>query len=183
MTPKEKRTVRLGVIGVAIYLAVFGVYQIRRVCAQKRVEYDQLAAEAKDLKAEIKHYDDKIAVVKKLMENYHMDPAKLKRATVAAEASSAIQKAAMSSGFQIGPIRESPTRASSKELATIQFEGGGQVKSAVGLLNRLETLGYPLIIDSVQLTPDPMRPGQMKLKLSVVILDFDQWKEEATPHA
>ena len=52
----------------------------------------------------------------------------------------------------------------------------------MAFLNQLEGVGYPVIIDSVQLTPD-MRPGQLKLSLTLVILDFEQWKKEAVPHA
>ena len=40
-------------------------------------------------------------------------------------------------------------------------------------------VGYPLIIDTVQLTPMPM-PGQVKVSLTIVILDFDKWE---APHA
>jgi len=52
----------------------------------------------------------------------------------------------------------------------------------MGLLSRLESVGFPLIIDSVQLTPDP-RPGQLKINLTILILDFEQWKKEEPPHA
>ena len=82
----------------------------------------------------------------------------------------------------MGPVRESPGRASSKELGSVQIEGTGPVPAVMGLLGRLESVGYPLIIDSVQLTPD-MRPGQLKMSLTIVILDFDEWKKEGPPHA
>jgi hypothetical protein len=62
----------------------------------------------------------------------------------------------------------------------MQLEGSGPVPAVIAFLSRLESVGFPLVIDSVQLTPD-MRPGQMKLSLTLVILDFDQWKEP--PHA
>ena len=65
----------------------------------------------------------------------------------------------------------------------MQIEGSGAVPAVMSLLHNLESLGYPLIIDSVQLTTDPMRPGQVKLNLTIVVLDFEQWKPEATPHA
>ena len=55
--------------------------------------------------------------------------------------------------------------------------------AVTGLLHNLESLGYPLVIDSVQLTSDPMRPGQLKMNLIIVVLDFENWKAEATPHA
>ena len=47
----------------------------------------------------------------------------------------------------------------------------------------METLGYPLIVDSVEITPNPMRPDQIKISMTVVILDFDKWKTEDKPHA
>ena len=45
-------------------------------------------------------------------------------------------------------------------------------------LHRLETLGYPLILDSVQISSDPTKPGMIKLNLTIIILDFEQWKKE-----
>ena len=183
LTPSEIRTIRLAGVGIAIYLAAFGGFKVWKFFDKRRTDYLQLVAEAQNLKSEVKRYDDKIAVVKKLMESFHLDPVKLTKSTVVAEASAAIQKAATSSGIQLGPVRESTARPSSKELASIQFEGTGPVPAAVGLLNRLETCGYPVIIDSAQITADPMRPGQMKISLTVVILDFDQQKNEEVPHA
>ena len=70
--------------------------------------------------------------------------------------------------------------------------------SRMGFLHRLQTLGYPLVVDALQLTPDTpkpgapsgmqpgvqpgMQPGMLKMSLTIVILNFDQWKEEK-PHA
>ncbi|HZV36715.1 MAG TPA: hypothetical protein VFB72_19215 [Verrucomicrobiae bacterium] len=183
MTAREKRTLRYATIFIAIYLALFAAFQVFKFGSQKRAEYNDLVARAAELKAEVKLYDDKIAVVQKLMEKYKMDPAKLNRSSLVGESSSAIQQAAMGSGFALGPIRETQTRASGKELATIQFEGSGPVKAAVGLMSRLETLGFPLVIDSAQISSDPMRPGMLKLKLTVIILDFEQWLKEEPSHA
>ena len=112
-----------------------------------------------------------------------MDPARLTRSTLVGEASVAIQKAAAGSGIQMGPVRESPARLSSRELASLQLEGIGPVPAVMGLIDRIGTLGYPLIIDSVQITPEARGPGRVKLNLTIVILDFDHWKMEVKPHA
>ncbi len=117
------------------------------------------------------------------MEEFHLDPAKLSKASAVAEASSAIQKAAAAGGVQGGPIRESPGRSSSKELASIKLEGSGQLPAVTSFLHRLESVGSPLIIDSVQITPDNMRPGMIKLSLTIIILDFEQWKNGEIPNA
>ena len=80
----------------------------------------------------------------------------------------------------------------------MQVEGGGPVPAVMGFLHRLQTLGYPLVVDALQLTPDTpkpgappgmqpgvqpgMQPGMLRMSLTIVILNFDQWKEEK-PHA
>ena len=183
LTDREKRTIRYATMGIAIYLVLFVGFQTWKFLEKQRAHYWQVVQEARDLKAEVRRYDDKIAVVKKLMDNFNMNPAKLKKASVVAEASAAVQQAAMSSGCQVGPIRESPARPSSRELASIQFEGSGPAQATMGLLHRITTLGYPLIVDSVQVSQDPTRPGQVKLNLTIVVLDFEQWKDERPPHA
>jgi hypothetical protein len=182
LTPHEKRTVRFGAAAIAIYLLLFGGFQVWKYFAKTRADYQQLVSQADRLKQEVRLYDDRVLVLKKLMESLRMDPARLSRTSVVAEASSAIQKAAMSGGVQVGPVRESPARPSSKELASVQMEGTGPVPAVMGLLSRLESVGFPLVIDAVQLTPD-MRPGQLKVNLTILILDFDQWTKEGAPHA
>lgn len=183
LTHREKKTVRYAAVGLAIYLALFGGFQVWKMFEQRRSDYLQLVAEAQNLKLDVRRREARLAHVKLLMEAFHLNPARLTRATIVAEASSAIQKAAQSSGLQLGPVRESPPRTSSKELASIQLEGSGPVPATLGLFQRLNTCGYPLIIDSVQLSSDPMRPGQVKFNLTVIILDFEQWKSAETPHA
>ena len=65
----------------------------------------------------------------------------------------------------------------------MQFEGVGPVPAIVTFLHRLEVLGYPLVVDAVQINADPSKPGMAKLSLTIVILDFDQWKETEVPRA
>ena len=55
--------------------------------------------------------------------------------------------------------------------------------AAMSLLHNLPNLGYPLVMDAVQITPDPMRPGQVKLTLTIIVLDFEQWKKAEAGHA
>jgi hypothetical protein len=182
LTPHEKQTIRLGGIAIAVYLVCFGAYQAWKAAGRTKAEYRQLAGQADRLKQEVRLYDDRVLALKKLMESLRLDPAKLSRTSLVAEASSAIQKAALSGGIQVGPVRESPGRPSSKEIASVQMEGTGPVPAILGLLSRLESVGFPLLIDTVQLTPD-MRPGQLKVNLTILILDFDQWKKEGPPNA
>lgn len=183
LTNREKRTIRIGTVAVGIYLVLFGGFKVWRILDQKRAEYQQLVKNSLDLRDHIKPYEERAQVVKKLMETFHLDPAQLSRTTVVGGASAAIQKAAMSSGIQVGAIRESAARSMGKELATMQIDCSGPVPALMALLHRMEGLGYPLIIESIQLTPENSRPGQVKLNLTVVILDFEQWKKEGEPNA
>ncbi len=177
LTDREKRTVRLGALVMGIYLAIFCGWKAWNFLEAKRADYQKLVAQAKDLRLKIEPYGARVQTVTNLMDRFHMDPAKLSKKTVVAEASAAIQKAAMGSGIQVGPVREPPARASSRELS-LQLEGVGPVQAVMGLLNRMESVGYPLIIDEVQITPETSRPGQVKISLTFLILDFEQWKEE-----
>ena len=183
LTQREKKTLRYATVGIALYLALFGGFKVWKFFDRKRTEYLNLVADARQLKLDVQRREAKLPHIQKLMEEFHLDPAKLTRATVVAEASAAIQKAAQSGGVQLGPIRESPARSANRELASIQLEGTGPVPAALGLLQRLNTCGYPLIIDSVQFSSDPMRPGPIKFNLTVIILDFEQWKSVEVPHA
>ena len=65
----------------------------------------------------------------------------------------------------------------------MQLEGTGPIPAVMTLLHRLETLGYPLIVDSVQITGDATKPGMVKVNLTIIILDFDSWKNAEAPNA
>jgi hypothetical protein len=177
LTDREKRTVRIAGIAIAIYLVLFGGFELWKFFDQKRADYRQLAQEARDLRQHALPYRDKVLVVKKLMDEFHLDPARLKRETVVSDASAAIQNAAKAGGLQLGPIRETSARGSGKTLATVQLEGSGQVPAVLSFLAGLNIIGFPLIVDSVQFTADNSRPGQVKLSLTIIILDFDRQKE------
>lgn len=183
LNPSEKRTIRYAVIGLAIYLVLFVGVKAWASLHRQRMEYLQMVAEARQLKVEAQTYTARAAVVRKLMDEFNLDPATLSTNTVVAGASAAIQTAATSGGVQPGPIRESAGRASAREMATIQFEGTGQVAAIMALVHRLPLLGYPLVIDSLQITSDPMRPGQIKMNVTIEVLDFEQWKKTEAGHA
>lgn len=220
LTPREKRTVRIGLAAIVIYLAFFVGLHGWKSFSKRRSDYQQLVKEAQGLRQEVQPYESKALLVKKLMEDFRLDPAKLSRVSLVAEASAAIQQAALSGGVQLGPIRESPGRPSTHELASVQLEATGAVPALMALLHRLDHLGYPLMVDSVQISSPmagqpgaigpmgpsgpmgartamgPMRlpgaiapmapmgpPGMIKLSLTIVILDFDQWKSEVMPNA
>ena len=68
-------------------------------------------------------------------------------------------------------------------LAVETRPAAGQTAAVLGFLSRLESIGYPLIVDAVQMNTDNTRPGNVKVTLTIVILDFEQWKKEDAPNA
>jgi hypothetical protein len=181
LTDREKRTIRFAGIGIAIYLALFGGLQVWKFFDKKRSDFGQLVMEAQNLRQKIQPYGDKVLVANKLMDEFHLDPAKLKKETVVSDASEAIQKAAKSGGLQLGPIHESPARGPGNVLTTVQLESAGPIPAVLTFLASLNSIGFPLVVDSLQFTADNSRPGQVKMNLTIIILDFDQQKE--APHA
>ncbi len=243
LTPQEKRTIRLGAGALAIYLLVFCTLQGSKYFGQRRAEYQGLVKQAQILRTEIGGYRAKCEVTQKLMDGFKMDPLKLARPAVVVQASAAIQKAAMSVGVRIGPVREMPGRPANRELASLQLEATGPLPSLLKFLHQTESLGFPLIIETLQIGSDQNKPGgpggpggaggprgaamggrpgmggppdmgglprmggppgmgglpgmggppgmgglpgmggpplPIKLNLTIVILDFDQWKKEAS---
>jgi hypothetical protein len=182
LNPQEKRTVRLAAILIGVYLALFCCFLVYKRLAAARADYRRLIIEASNLRQEIRPYPDKVEHARKLMEGFRMDPMTLASTSLVAQASAAIQKASDDAGMQAGPIRESGAHAE-KEAASIQFETSGPVPAVLALLQNLQSTGYPLIVDSVQMSPDNKRPGSLKVNLTILILDFDRWKSEEKPNA
>lgn len=183
LSEREQRTIRIAGLGLAVYLGLFGLVQFWRGLEARRTAYEQLVIEARQAAAELAPHENRVLLAQKLQESFKFDPRKLKRASLVADASAAIQLAARSGGVQVGTLRETSARRAARELATMQFEGMGPVPGVLALLHQLGTLGYPLIVDAVQINSDPRMPGMVKLHLTIVLLDFDQWQGKEAPRA
>ena len=178
MTDQEKKTIRNGIIVISIYLVLwFGVGRLKKL-ETLRSDYELLYKEAQNLQQEFEPYENKVQRIEKLRKTFQMDPNQLNRETLVGKVSAEIQQAAKMSGVKLGPIRESPGRSSARELGSMQFEGTGRGEAMIQLLQKLKNLGYPLIVNSVLILSDSKKPGQIKLTLEVIILDFDQWKKK-----
>jgi hypothetical protein len=177
LTDREKRTLRIAGLGIAIYLVLFGGFQVWKSLEQQRADYRELAREAQQLRQQTLPYRDRVLVVQKLMASFHLDPARQPRATLVSDASAAMQSAAKAGGVQLGPIRETMAHGSGQTLASMQLESSGPAPAVLAFLAGLNTIGFPLVVDAVQFTPDNNRPGQVKMSLTILILDFDQQKE------
>lgn len=183
ITDRDKRVLRLASAGLAIYLLLFFGLRTWKSLENTRTTYQRQTLEAQKLKRDLQLYVDKMELVEKLKKNFRFDPMAMSKTSLVAQASSAIQKAAASGGVQLGPIRESAARPSSKELASMQMEAMGPPQAIITLIHRLETLGFPLVIDTLQLNIEANKPNMVKINLTIVLLDFDQWKEEEARRA
>lgn len=175
MTDRERRTIRLGGMIVAAYLVLFFGFQIWKFAERRRSDYQRLVREAATWNDKLAVYDEKAQMARDLMEKFRMDPGRLSRTSLVAQASAAIQQAAMQGGVQLGPVRETPSRTAGKELTGIQLEGVGPVASILRFLETLGTLGYPLVTESIQMSPMPAGPAQVKMGMTLLILDYEKW--------
>ncbi|HRI14320.1 MAG TPA: hypothetical protein PLX89_15105 [Verrucomicrobiota bacterium] len=183
LTDRDRRTLRLAALGLGLYLALFFGWKALSFLGQRHAEYARLRREAASLRLKFELYDARVARLKKLMESFQMDPAQLSKTTLVADASAALQQAAMQGRLQLGPIRETLTRGSERELGTIRLEAAGQVPDLMAFLYRIRSLGFPLIIDSLQFGPEPRRPGTIKVTLGLILLNYDRWDEKEVPNA
>lgn len=183
LTDRDKKTLRVASVAIAVYLALFFAFSGWKRLEARRNDYLRLFTEAQRLKRELLPYENRVLLSEKLKDALRLDPLKLSRTTLVAEASAAIQKAAMGSGVMLGPIRESAGRPTAKELASMQLEAVGPIAPLMNLLHNMGSLGYPLVLDAIQVNLDPTKPGMVKVNMTVVILDFEQWKKETKPHA
>jgi hypothetical protein len=178
ISDREKRTIRIALIVVVAYLGLFYGFRGWNVIDAERRQYREQLAEAEQLNHELRTHENNLIRLERLKQTLGVNPARLSRDTVVAEANAAIQAAAREGGIELGPMREGPGSQASGELATMDLEGTGQVSAILTLLQRVETLGFPLIVESAQFTPDSSRPGSVKVNLRIAILDFERWANQ-----
>lgn len=182
LTARDRRTLRLGGMGLGAYLLLFGGWSTWQYMEKHRTNYRQLVRTAGDIRTRIELYQSRVIRLHRLMDAAQMDPAQLSQPKLVGGASAAIQQAATQGGLQLGPIRETAAKGSENELGTLQLEAFGQVRSITTFLHRLGSLGFPIIVDSVQISSDPMRPGFIKLSLVLILLNYEQWNMREENH-
>jgi len=178
ISERDKRTLRFGGIAIVAYLFLFyGVMGFKKL-ETRRAGYLELKRNAQGIRQMMDPYETKLLLIEKLRGTSGVDPSKLTRETVVALASADIQKVALSSRLKVASIREAAGNSTGRELAAMRMEAAGPVNSVMGLLHQLKTIGYPLVIDSMELGIDKRKPGNLKISLQLVILDFEKWKNE-----
>ena len=183
LSPSEQRTVRLGGIGIAVYLALFFGIKGFGGLGAVRADYERQVRAAHALRAEVQAYETRALRLQRLMERLQIDPGKISTNTIVAQTSAALQQAAQSGGIIVGAVRESMARTTERELGTIQFDAKGPPPAVLNFIARLDRLGFPVAVESVQLSADSRGPGMLKVHLNLVVLDFEQWKPRPSSHA
>jgi len=176
LTASEKRTIRAAVLLVGAYLLLLYGFKAWRWLEEKRAGYSALATEASSVKERLLTERFKGERLKKLKDELRIDLASLREETIVGEARGAIQAAAQASGVQIVASKESPGRATGKDLASFQIEAVGPLPATVQLLKNLRSTGYPVVVDRVHFQRAGMQPGQVKLSLAAAVLSFKEWK-------
>ena len=177
LSERDRRLIRFTVIGVGIYLLLFFGFKGWRSAEKSLVNYQQLVSEAEAIADRVRPYENRALLIEKLRSQLKFAATEREPEVLIAEASAAIQGAARESGVKVGSIRESVGRVSAKELASMQIECAGTVGSLVAFLHRFNTMDVPVIVDSIQLTTDPKKPGALRWVLAVVIANPAAWKK------
>ena len=119
-------------------------------------------------------------IVQKLMDEFHLDPAKRQAGDSRLERfmSAASQQAAKAGGLQIGSIRKSPPTVPVKRSRPCNWKVPARSRRRFRPSRQPQPrIGFPVVVDSVPFTADISRPGQLKMSLTLFILEFDLSKE------
>lgn len=176
LSDREKRTIRVGVIGVAVYLFLFFGFRAWTHFQAVLAKHAELVRVAENTRTDFLRFENKTLLTEKLKQKFQLDPSRMTSKTLVADVSAAIQQAAASGGVKLGPVRETATRSSAHVVTSVQLEGVGAVSPMMNFLHKLESTGYPLLLESLQLTPNAKEPGKLSVNLTLVILDLESWE-------
>src|SRR6476469_9977809 len=99
LNERDKRTIRLASIGIAIYLVLFLGWSGWKKLEGKRAEYQRLLTKVQKEEQDARTYETKVLFFQKYRDAYRLDPDHLPTETLVAEASAAIQNAARQDGI------------------------------------------------------------------------------------
>ena len=176
--PREKRTLRRASGLLIVYLVAFFGWKVLGFLETKRGDYAEAKLSLLNVTSDILREQEKAKRLERLKENFKFDPKELSAETAVGEARAKIMHAAATCGVGVTKSREIQMQVSTKELGTIQIDGSGATLAVLRLLHGLKGLGYPLLIDRLQLDPMPKKPGIVHLALTVTLLNFEGWKPE-----
>ena len=177
LTDRDRRTIKLAGFGLLAYLVLFYGVSTWRYLESCLADHELLRLEASEVGLEVTAELKKWKRFRALREKWTIDLDSLDPKTVVSAAFDAIQTAAGKCGVGLGATQEIARRANAKELRVFQLQGSGATDSVMKFLHNLPRLGYPLVVDRLQVKGVPKKPGMLSVTLSVAILNFEAWQE------
>lgn len=176
LSEKDRKTIRYGAMIIVVYLTLFYGRTILSAFESSRVNYFAQLDEAKALEELFSSYENKVLKVEKFREQYQLNVRELSSTNLVGNAGRAIQDLVKESDFKLGQIRETLASGGTASAATFQVEGTGPLKSLMPLLHRLQSTGYPMILDTLSIRTDEKKRGHVLWSATIVVLDYAQWK-------
>jgi hypothetical protein len=177
LTARERRLIRFSALGLGLYLiAYLGFAAFRGL--------EELRAEHGALRRYVQSSDERLARalveqqrLARLRRQCPLALERLDQKTVVGDARVALEQAAKSCGVSLATVRETPGRLRALEHTVFQVSGGGKDQNVVRFVDRMHRLGYPFVLDNVQVKA-AKAPGQVTFSFSAALLDFARWSGE-----
>lgn len=183
LTDREKRTLRLAGILVAVYLVLFYGAKLFGALESRRGAYAEAYFKAQTLQVKRLREIQKRKRLEKLKAEWNIDFTKLQKKTVVGDARVALEATARTCGVGLGFSRESPGRTRAGELTVFQVQGSGKTLNVARFLHCLKTrLGYPMVVDRIHLKAQK-RPDLVAFTFTATLLGYSTWKPQETSRA
>ncbi|MBN2490883.1 MAG: hypothetical protein JXQ29_08545 [Planctomycetes bacterium] len=177
LTPRERRTIRLALLGLGAYLILFAGFKTASWLEGKRAVRAELQHELAAVRAAQLAEENKRLRLQALRSRWRLDPARTAEPTVVGDARQAIEAEARACQIGLGFSRESPGRRRAHELAVFQVNGSAAGTALARFLHRVQHLGYPVVLDSIEIKAAP-KPGAVTFSFAIALLDHGAWLAE-----
>jgi len=177
MNDREKKLVQFTAIGLAVYLILFFGKDYFGILEKKRTDFIQMEKAITSAQVKLRKSANQPLLLEQSRKKLNLEVRSLSSAELVGKTSQAIQQTAKSSGIKIGPLRES----SSIGISSLKFEANGKAESMLKFLRGIRSCGYPVVIDSMQVTVPEGKKGNVSFNLAIGIIDFKNWKKPGAP--
>ena len=178
LSEKDRKTIRYGAAFIGVYLCLFYGGTLLSALEGSRTEYFQQLEEAQRLGELFRTYETKVLKIEKLRHQFRLNVHALSSTNLVGNAGRTIQDLVKQSEFKMGQIRETLGGTGNGLAATFQLEAEGPLKSFMPLLDRLQSTGYPLIIESLTVLTDKRQRGKVQWSATITVLDYNEWKSK-----